>query len=185
MMREMDIRRIKAVLLYILNEMPEGCRDVYHIVKTAFYAQKDHLVKYALPLFNDKIVALPFGPVPSLIYDVLKVARGDQDSYRYYDEGLLSRLADPIESQYESFSSKEHPDMECLSASNVECLNAAIDVVSKMDFNSLMEKTHDNAWKSAYDNEGSHVMDNLLIAKENGASEEVLAYLSDALEFDK
>lgn len=31
---------MKAVLLYILNKMPDGTRDVYHIVKTAFYAQK-------------------------------------------------------------------------------------------------------------------------------------------------
>ena len=88
-MRESDIQRIKAALLYILNKMPEGSNDIYHIVKSAYYAQREHLIRYGIPLFRDSICALKFGPVPSLIYNVLKVAREitshiDSMTTRYY-----------------------------------------------------------------------------------------------------
>lgn len=183
-MKELDIQRIKAVLLYILNKMPEGSRDVYHIVKAAFYAQKNHFVKYALPLFNDKIVALQFGPVPSLIYNILRVSRGDAAPYRFCDDRLLVRISSAIDFQDETFSAREKADMDCLSASNIECLDEAINQVSQMGFDNLVKDTHGKEWKRAYTND-SHVMDNLNIAKENGASEEILSYLSDALELDE
>ena len=184
-MREPDIQRMKAVLLYILNKMPDGTRDVYHIVKTAFYAQKNHFVKYALPLFNDRISALPFGPVPSLMYNILRVARGESQPYRFCDDRVLSRIAAAIDYQDESFTSNEQPDMECLSKSNIECLDEAIGEVSRMRFDKLMAKTHGAEWTRAFHNPTSHKMDDLSIARESGASEEVLAYLADSLEIDK
>ena len=110
-MRESDIRRLKAVLLYILSRMPKNSRDVYHIVKTAFFAQKNHLVKYGIPMFNDSIVALQFGPVPSLVYNILKVARGDSSPYRFCDDRVLGRISAVIECQDENFSALEAPDM--------------------------------------------------------------------------
>lgn len=180
-MREPDIQRIKAVMLYILNKMPDGTRDVYHIVKTAFYAQKNHFVKYALPLFNDRISALPFGPVPSLMYNILRVARGESQPYRFCDDRVLSRIAATINYQDESFTANEQPDMECLSKSNIECLDEAIKEVSRMKFDKLMANTHGAEWTRAFYNSTNHKMDDLNIARENGASQEVLGYLADSL----
>lgn len=183
-MQKKDIKRIKAVLLYILNKLPDRHRDVYYIVKTAFCAQKNHLVEYALPLFNDNIVALQFGPVPSLVYNILRVARGDCEPYRFCDKEVLS-IADVISYQDESFSAKEMPDIECLSVSNIRCLDAAINEISNMGFGEIMKKTHSNEWDRAYHDGGNHIMDNIAIAKENGAPDEILTYLSEALDFDK
>ncbi len=184
-MQKIDIQRIKAVLLYILNKMPDRRRDVYYIVKTAFCAQKNHLVEYAIPLFNDNIVALPFGPVPSLIYNILRVARGDRSPYRFCDKEVLSQVVDTISYQDESFSAKEMYDIECLSISNIKCLDAAIDEISNMGFGEIMDKTHGNEWDRAYHDGGNRIMSNLAIAKENGASDEILTYLSETLYFDK
>ena len=168
-------------MLYILNKMPDGTRDVYHIVKTAFYAQKNHFVKYALPLFNDRISALPFGPVPSLMYNILRVARGESQPYRFCDDRVLSRIAATINYQDESFTANEQPDMECLSKSNIECLDEAIKEVSRMKFDKLMANTHGAEWTRAFYKSTNHKMDDLNIARENGASEEVLGYLADSL----
>lgn len=185
-MTELDIRRLKAVILYILNGMAPDCRDVYHIVKTAFFAQKSHLVEYGVPMFNDSIVALQFGPVPSLIYNVLKVARGDSKPYKFCDDRVLARLSAPIEFKDEIFSTSEKPDMSCLSKSSIECLDSAIRRVSGMDFRTLKDETHrSEEWNRAYEAGGSHKMDEINIARESGASQEILDYLSDSMALDK
>lgn len=184
-MKESDIQRIKAVLLYILNKMPSGSNDIYHIVKAAFYAQKEHFVNYGLPLFNDKIIALKFGPVPSLVYNVLRVARGDSDPYRFCDDRLLSRLSAPIDFDAEYFYTTINPDMSCLSNSAIECLDSAIHQVSTMGFVELKNDTHGVEWSRAYNSRESHQMDDINIAREGGASQDMLQYLADTLEWDK
>lgn len=184
-MRESDIQKIKAVLLYILDKMPKDRCDVYHIVKTAFYAQKYHFVRYALPLFKDDITALQFGPVPSLIYNALKVARGQQDAYHFCDKHTLDTLSSAINFKDEFFSAKEKADMESLSKSNIECLDEAILQVKDMAFSELMEATHDKEWHRAYHSSNNHTMDNINIARENGADESTISYLSESLEIDQ
>lgn len=75
--------------------------------------------------------------------------------------------------------------MECLSKSNIECLDEAIKEVSRMRFDKLMAKTHGAEWTRAFHNSANRKMDDLNIARENGASEEVLSYLADSLDIDK
>ena len=98
-----NILKIKAVLLYILQHSERDRHNVYSIVKTAYYAQQLHFVKWALPLYKDKIAALQFGPVPSTIYDVLKMARGDKRVLTYYGDSPLRSIADSIGFQDELF----------------------------------------------------------------------------------
>lgn len=184
-MREWDIQKIKAVILYLLNNIPESSCDAYRIVKTAYYAQQYHFVRYATRLYMDNIKALPFGPVPSLIYDVLKAARGESTPYRFWDDRLIARLIAPIRYENEWFHTEEQPDMDCLSASNIECLNAAIALVPEMSFGEIMDKTHGDEWNRAFHSVGDHQMDNIAIAKEGGAEEGVLEYLEETLENEK
>ena len=47
-----DILVIKAVLLYILTHSKDGKRDIYSLVKAAYYAQQNHLARYGTPLFK-------------------------------------------------------------------------------------------------------------------------------------
>jgi len=184
-MHELDIQRIKAVLLYILNKMPESSRDVYHIVKAAYYAQQYHFARYASRIYVDDIKALQFGPVPSLIYNVLKVARGDSQPYKFCDDRLLARLSASIECRNEWFYATDEPDMDHLSKSNVECLDDAIKHVSKMGFGEIKNKTHGREWSRAFHNDGDHKMDDIAIAKEGGADEGILYYLAETLENEK
>ena len=119
------------------------------------------------------------------MYNILRVARGESQPYRYCDDRVLSRIAAAIDYQDESFSANEQPDMECLSKSNIECLDEAIKEVSRMRFDKLMAKTHGAEWTRAFHNSANRKMDDLNIARENGASEEVLSYLADSLDIDK
>lgn len=176
---------LKAVLLYIINGWngTQKC-DVYHIVKAAFYAQEFHLVRYMRPLCKDSIIALPYGPAPSAIYDALKIARGDARAIAYHKWDGLMEVAAPIAFNDELFSTKEQPDMECLSRSQVECLDAALSKVGEMSFDELVNNTHQSEWKRAIDTPSKR-MSLLAIAREGGADESAIAYMKQSLELDK
>lgn len=185
-LRADDIQTLKAVMLYIISHSGSDRRDVYSIVKTAYYAHQMHLARYALPLFKDEIAALPFGPVPSNIYNILKISRGDSAERRYHNNDGLLEIADAICFDAEAFTAREIPDMDYLSASFIECLDAAIAKVGAMNFGEIKNDTHDAEWHRAYYNgTGKHLMDELNIAKEGGASDDALAYLADSLNLAK
>ena len=68
-----QISKIKATLLYILNHFPQGV-DYIKLFKILYFAQQDHLVKYARPIVEDSFCALKHGPVPSFTYKALQYA---------------------------------------------------------------------------------------------------------------
>lgn len=180
-----ELSILKAVLLYIINGWngTQKC-DMYHIVKAAFYAQEFHLVRYMRPLCKDNIIALPYGPAPSAVYDALKIARGDAHAIAYHESDGLAEVAAPIAFGDEIFSTTEQPDMEYLSRSQVECLDAALRKVGEMSFDELLSNTQQNEWRRAI-NTPSKRMNWLAIAREGGADESAIAYLKQSLELDK
>lgn len=182
-MNKSDIMTIKAVLLYIIKHSAANKHDVYRIVKTAYYAQQMHFAEWAMPIFKDNIAALQFGPVPSGIYNILKLARGDNEVRNFMRSGL-DTVAEAIDFEDESYSAKESPDMDFLSESDIECLDKAIKKVASMTFEEICADTHGDEWNRARNN-GERFMDNLNIAREGGASEEAVEYLKETLELDK
>ena len=182
-MRTDDILKIKAVLLYIIQNSNSD-RHVYSIVKTAYYAQQFHFAKWALPIFKDKIAALKFGPVPSTIYDILKISRGDSSAVRFHKNDTLHLASVAIGFKDESFIAKETPDMDFLSVSEIECLNAAISKVASMGFGEIANDTHGEEWSRVWNDSSLHYMDDLRIAKEGGADDAIVCYLKEALTID-
>ena len=181
-----DILVIKAVLLYILTHSNDGQRDIYSLVKTAYYAQQNHLAQYGTPLFKDCICALPFGPVPSNIYNVLKMASGDSNELNYHRSDDMHLASDAINFKSGRYSAKEDPNMDFLSKSDIERLNYVIEKVAKMSFNQIKEDTHGMEWNRAFNSKSSLKEMNLLnIAKEGDASSDALRYLEDFLETDR
>ena len=180
MMNRDDIMILKAALLYIIKKSEANRRDVYGIVKTAFYAQQIHLAKSGSPLFNDEICALPFGPVPSSMYDILKMARGDEREMSFHEKDGLREVSDSI-------GCKEDPDMDFLSESDIQSLEEAIARVSKMSFDDIYSDTHGIEWERAFNSKkkGKKVMDIVKIAEEGGADESTLAYLKEYIELEK
>lgn len=181
-----DILVIKAVLQYILTHSNDGQRDIYSLVKTAYYAQQNHLAQYGTPLFKDCICALPFGPVPSNIYNVLKMASGDSNELNYHRSDDMHLASDAINFKSGRYSAKEDPNMDFLSKSDIESLNYGIEKVAKMSFNQIKEDTHGMEWNRAFNSKSSLKEMNLLnIAKEGDASSDALRYLEDFLETDR
>lgn len=177
---------LKSALLYIIKKSEANRCDVYGIVKTAYYAQQIHLAKSGSPLFNDEICALPFGPVPSIMYDILKIARGDEREIGFHLNDGLKEVSDSIGWKDERYFAKEEPDMDFLSESDIQSLEEAITRVSKMSFDDIYTDTHGKEWERAFNSKkkGKKVMDLLKIAEEGGADESTLAYLKDYIELE-
>lgn len=182
----LDINTMKAVLLYILNKWngTQPC-DVYHIVKTVFYAQKYHMAKYMCPLYHDKIIALPYGPAPSAMYDSLKMARGEERVKGFHQGDGLEAVSAPVSFNNEIFSSIEKPDMDYLSPSQLDCLDKALNEVGQMDFNEILNTTHQEEWRRAFNDPNSKEMNPIAIAREAGADDAALEYLKNNIELDK
>ena len=187
MMNRDDIMILKAALLYIIKKSEANRRDVYGIVKTAFYAQQIHLAKSGSPLFRDEICALPFGPVPSCMYDILKMARGDEREIAFHLNDNLRDVSDSIGWKDERYFTKEEPDLDFLSETDIQSLEEAIARVSKMSFDDIYSDTHGPEWERAFHSKkkGKKVMDIVKIAEEGGADEFMLAYLKEYLELEK
>lgn len=91
-----DIFTIKTILLYIIKNSSDNRHDVYSIVKTAYYAQQRHFVKWALLIFRDKISELPFGPVPSTLYNILRLSRGEEKQRFYLKKRGVDKVASAL-----------------------------------------------------------------------------------------
>ena len=73
-MNGFDKQKIVEVLLYILRST--GGTDKYHLLKTLFFAEREHLAKWGCRITADEFHALQYGPVPTHVYDAIK-KKGD------------------------------------------------------------------------------------------------------------
>ena len=141
----LDVEKAVEVILYIAKRAP--IPDFYHVCKILYFADKRHLERYGRFICGESYVAMKNGPVPSGVYDLVKYVRGD-------GQVLLSEHA------RNSFGIEGHrifpfrdANLQMLSASDRECLDESIRENGNLSFNRLMEKSHDEAFKSADEND--------------------------------
>lgn len=176
-----QINKIKAVVLYILQNFKDGT-DYIKLFKLMYFAQRGYLAKYGRPIFDDSFRARPLGPVPSLTYKAVKTAEsGDQtDVTGRAMKSFISALQ--IEGQ--TVSSKRKPDMDYLAKYEVECLNEVINAYKDVDSRSLSKLSHkDKAWRAVKRrmkiNEADDLYTVLDIARAGGASKEMMKYIEE------
>lgn len=176
-------QKLKAIMLYIISNLKSEKRSVYFIVKTSFLAHQHHMATYSVPLLDEKIMALPFGPVPTDVYDALKIARGEEAAKRYHKHDSLHIVYDAIGYSNEYFLQKESANLDYISPAALISLDHALSLVSRMSFDDVLHTTHQEEWHRAY-NSSSHVMNPVAIAKEGGIDSENIPYLKYSLELD-
>ena len=66
MKEKIQIAKMRAVLLYIMQCFPHGVEFI-KLFKILYFAQQDHLLKYGKVLIEDSFKALKHGPVPTYI----------------------------------------------------------------------------------------------------------------------
>lgn len=147
----------------------------HKLFKILYFAEKGHLSKYGRPITWDRYIAMKDGPVPSSIYDLLKILRGDSIFSAQVD------LTKEFEIRYSHyvFLLNENLDMEIFSESELDCLQQSIEENKNLSYAILRDKSHDDAWKSSQKDDSISIFE---IAKAGGASEELIKYININLE---
>ncbi|HSX53856.1 MAG TPA: Panacea domain-containing protein [Sphingomonas sp.] len=167
---QFDERKGTEALAYIAAKWPNV--TIFYASKVLFFAEKKHLNAYGRPIVADTFIAMPNGPVPSTLYDFIK--------------GNLGQSGDP-EGFREAIDTANHPRIaakrpfnnEALSATDIECIDAAIAYCRPKGFGHLSQLTHqERAWSEAYANSAMDY--ELFIDEDNPNRNEII---SEAREF--
>lgn len=152
---EFDPEKSLAVTAYLAERSGE---TMYTILKMVYVADRLHLSKYGRPITGDSFAAMPQGACPSKIYDSMKVLRGENKS-NYLPNGEKYLSIDP-----ETFdvSIIDMPDLDVLSASDIECLDEALSILRRRGRWVIRDMAHDAAWEQT---ERNKTMDFLKIAE--------------------
>ena len=166
---QFDKEKTLNALLYVANRVQR--KDFHKIFKIIYFADRQHLADWGRPITGDTYIAMEAGPVPSRLYDMMKIVRGD--SYMPDSEGLGCYF------QIENWmyvNPLQDADLNKLSANEQEALSEAINKYSQLSYDEIKEKSHDVAWRSTA-RDFSISWDN--IAREAGLDEVEVACLQE------
>ncbi|MDQ3247117.1 MAG: Panacea domain-containing protein [Pseudomonadota bacterium] len=150
-----DGARVREAILHLIHrsDTMKFVVTQYDILKALFFADKSHLNRYRRPITFDQYHALPDGPVPSLSYDVLKEALHAFEAIEVDEALWQTEPADGRAIRY--FGAQRDGSEEILSESDIEELDAAQDLVLKLGFRGVWNKTHDDpAYQKAWAQRG-------------------------------
>ncbi len=172
---EKELRYIPSVAkaLEVILWLADQCKgiDVYHLVKASFFADKYHISKYGRPIVGDVYRAAWFGPLPQVIYGLLR----DEPM-----EVLALGNRGPLPFRVEGFCvyPERGPNLDKLSESDVEALTFGLREVEGKTFDQLLKQTHRDP---AYVNAGrSGMMDYRdFIPASDRKRQEKIAYLEE------
>lgn len=139
---KVDERTAVEAILYIASKSKEP--TFHRIFKLLYFADRLHLKRYGRFICGDTYFAMPEGPVPSRIYDILKAERNGM----VVDGTPLADGALEVVHWYGIRPSRE-PDLDWFSDSDIECLDEAIEEYDCYSKDELSDMSHDSAWKSA------------------------------------
>jgi uncharacterized phage-associated protein len=171
-----DIEKGIEAVLFIADKLSEAGVEVeaHAIAKLLFWADKWHLERYGSQVTGDDYIAMPEGPVPSNIYEIMKSVRGD--GFFDYPEDVMAifREAFRIENRY-IIRANRKPDLAKLSESEIEALLHSVAEYGSLGFEQRSAESHGSAWKSAKKPNGRISLE--AIIEELPNKEEVLSYI--------
>lgn len=162
-------KTINAVL-YVAHKLKR--KDMHKIFKVLYFADREHLATYGRPITGDVYYAMPDGPVPTNLYDILKSARGDgffaNNGFDKYFEFVTIAEIKPL----------QEPDLNFLSKTDIAFIDDSIELHGDMPYGAIRNKSHDLAWKSTSRNCKIFFED---ILKETGSDDGFIRFVEDEL----
>lgn len=184
-----SVPRILNAILLVLSAAAKRSEIVtqYDVVKTIFLADRAHLNKFGRPITYDNYVAMKFGPVPSLVYDILKVNRQALNKAGIEELPWTRREAPEIGSNCFVYEGPQRePSEDILSPTDMDELEKALIVVKSLGFGQIKKLTHeDQAYIDAWEDESQQqrfpMSYTLLFDVPNSGRAKELAFLSEHL----
>jgi len=138
-------------LAFVAREAP-GLSQKY-LAKIFFYAEKWHLNRFGRPVVADTYIAMPQGPVPSTIRDLVLAKWDWTDKPENYDALIEIREDNGLK---KAFSKGDAP-LNRLSKTDMSCLREAIAFCKPMSADELSNVSHQE--RSWYEAERNRPMD--------------------------
>lgn len=167
--RIFDREKALEIILLIAKTLREP--TLHSISKILYLADKRHLQTYGRLICGDRYIAMEYGPVPSAVYNMMKVAderyRIDADWDEIIKEAFEVRGGRRVRA-------KRQPDTTRLAESEIESVKKTIAKYGNKSFGQLTDITHDGAWKKTAEDRPISID---AIARTLPNADEVLAYL--------
>jgi uncharacterized phage-associated protein len=157
-------------ILYITNRLTR--RDFHKIFKILYFSDRNHLVEYGRPITGDSYIAMEDGPVPSNIYDIFKSVRGD--GFFKDTDGKFSQYFSVIE--WDLINPKRQANLDELSVTDLQHIDASLELYGNMSWDEIREKSHDYAWANTTRNREIEFEN---IIRELGGDDEYINYLEE------
>ncbi len=162
-----------AALSLIANVHP-GFTPLY-VAKIMYFAERAHINEYGRPIVADEYIAMPQGPVPSMIKDFI------DEKWNWVEKPEAIEAAISIDKSYHYarlMPGRGVVDMSVLSETDQQCIKNAIDFCAPKTPSELSSITHRHAaWLHAPRN---RPMDyRLFVDDENPHRQEILEYMEE------
>lgn len=143
-----DHNRLKEIYLYVTNKCgSNNIIDFHKLFKTLYVADKYHIADYGSRITSDSYIKMEYGPVPSILYNLLKAITISENTL---DKHALDSFSDDFEAVYSTvIKAKRSSNAEYISEAEKDSLDKAIKIIKPLSFNSRTALTHDAAYESA------------------------------------
>lgn len=139
----LDEARMQNALLYVLDALPPKESTLHKIFKILWFADISHMRDWGRFITGDTYFKLEFGPVPTLLYNILKGVGANNPRYNDYRNNIS------VDGYYVTPLRK--PDLDELSESDIEALKKSIEDNKDLTMAQLTYKSHGHAWNSSED----------------------------------
>lgn len=146
--KHFDRDKALEAILFIAQHLQEP--TFHSISKMLYLADKLHLQAYGRLICGDRYIAMEYGPVPSAIYNMMKVAAKKETIDVDWDEMIQEALT--VNHGRNIIPTREC-DIGLLAESEIECMQKTIAEHGKKTFGQLTDMTHDSAWTATDDNQ--------------------------------
>lgn len=167
--KHFDREKALEVILYIAENL--AAPTLHSISKILYLADKQHLQDFGRFICGDQYIAMEYGPVPSAIYDMMKVPDGRQRIDVDWDE--LIKDAFQV-TQGRNIKPIRNANTDFLAESEKSCISKTIADFGSKSFGELTDIAHDDAWNEVSENQPIPIE---AIAKTLPNANDVIAYL--------
>lgn len=170
-----NLDRALNAMLYVAFRVER--RDIHKIFKILYFADMTHIYKYGRSITGDRYIAMKYGPVPSSIYDMVKIVRGDSIYIMEELKAFFQVEGDRIEPLRDA-------DPRYLSATDIAELDSTIEKYAEADFAKMTEISHGFAWTKTWEGP-SHEISIEDILRECGADDEYIDFIVEQITAQK
>jgi uncharacterized phage-associated protein len=162
------------VILYIVQNLKR--RDIHKIFKILYFSDREYLFRYGQPITGDSYIAMEAGPVPSKIYDIFKIIRGD--SYMQDVEGLKDYFS---VSDWMYIVPNQAANINKIAPNERAVIDECLQQYASLSYDEIKEKSHDIAWRSTARDFLISIED---IAREAGIQDDELPYIREGMQLN-